>query len=154
TDSCGHAFHTVDAGETYVPVRVSRSGIAFTEYGVDPYDDPDRPAGQMIPDVWRIDWISERRALAWISDAAVVLITEDAGQTWRRRALPREPRRWLLERRGDFIWACSEEGHLLRSRDAGRSFQDLGPVLPEGCEGLSFIDERHGWAMAVEPILY
>lgn len=139
-DACGDIFRTIDGGRSWTresslpaELRGGRGGVHSTH--------------------WL--WLDEEVGLVFPLERFRAFRTRDAGASWVRVALPREtPHHFAIEHVGSSLWTCGSTGTLMRSLDQGRSWQLLpgpryaGDTIPDGwCSGLSFLDEKEGWAI-------
>jgi photosystem II stability/assembly factor-like uncharacterized protein len=89
---------------------------------------------------------------------AVVLLTEDGGQTWVNRVadlrgqLPKGEWGWKIQFLDDHVGFVSLEnftaGAVLKTTDGGQTWARLpvnDPQANANLEGVGFVDENHGW---------
>jgi photosystem II stability/assembly factor-like uncharacterized protein len=170
TDVCGHAFHTTDGGVSFAPVPNYGRTLALADPsgGADDAEDDDgdddnpdvAEAGLAIGSLLRVEWTSDRRAVALGANWVDAKLTDDGGETWHR---------WSVRRNRDLegirasdhvgltVWACGESPHIVRSRDGGASFAATRTTPFRGddrCTALSFADERQGWAGGTNGTLF
>lgn len=152
TDACGHAFQTNDGGMAFRPLPKGAASLALATYAVD--GESEMSASGHIS---RLEWLTERDGVAFTNEGRSVLITADAGATWRRSPLPTDDWIYATDHLGQSIWACGSSGAIFRSREGGRSFSRTSHTPFNGddrCMALSFLDEQRGWAGGMDGTLY
>jgi photosystem II stability/assembly factor-like uncharacterized protein len=90
----------------------------------------------------------------WIGLALAVALSPAAG-AGEEAAAGLAPETWELPHadlygvasRGEHVWAVGYWGTLLRSRDAGRSWERVATPVHETLFGVDFADARHGFAV-------
>lgn len=155
TNACGEAFRTADGGVTFKQLPFGDDTLAMTE----------NPDESLVGEVNRIEWLSERRGVAFANDRGlggpITMLSTDGGVRWRRGTLPTPPEKlemiYSSDHVGQTVWACGVSGAISRSRNGGYGFA-LTRHTPfnssDRCMALSFVDEHLGWAGGTDGTLY
>ena len=88
-----------------------------------------------------------------IGDDGLVMMTGDAGKTWGMTPgpLPEDARQFdwhAIAVQGTHCWVAGDPGtRILHSPDAGRTWEFFDTKHTAPIRGLSFVDEKNGWAV-------
>lgn len=142
-DECGKIFRSADSGESWVRSIELESAILGT---------PGTDQSPTSHHVARLVWRTPEVGLAFLDAAPFVMRTADAGATWRKvEGLWRSA--FAIESLGAHVWICDSSGAITESPDdgvtwiRGQKVLEESPVPTDACSGLSFLDDRNGWAL-------
>jgi photosystem II stability/assembly factor-like uncharacterized protein len=77
-------------------------------------------------------------------------LTTDRGESWASVVLPGEITYPGMSVVGNTVWLSGEDGAMLKSVNRGITWKKLDSGTDVMLDGISFADERHGWASSVQ----
>jgi len=144
TDACGQIFRSQDGGRGWERSKPLEKAILGAEAN------REMMSTRHVP---RLTWLSESIGLAFPYGADAVRTT-DSGATWTKVSSGTTGYVYAVEVVGRHVWTCDSSGALSVSTDQGATWRkrqklfDASGINPVNwCSGISFLDEKSGWAL-------